>query len=252
MLGPPQAQRAIILRTRAFGESDRIVTFLTEARGKLTGIAKGARNSRRRFVNCLDPFTLVQVHFRERPTAGLVFMDRCDLLSPPGPLCDPIKFAYGSYLLEVIDQLTVEDAASSDLFELLRDSLDGLRTGPATAGFLRSFELRVLRDCGLTPSTSACHACRAPLTESTCRFEAPTGILLCTSCGAGRGGSIEIAAQTLACLQELQACSPRDAQNLPLTGPTRRESALLLGHWLALHLVRPLKSPALIEALAAG
>lgn len=252
MLGPPQAQRAIILRTRAFGESDRIVTFLTEARGKLTGIAKGARNSRRRFVNCLDPFTLVRVHFRERHTAGLVFMDRCDLLAAPGSLCDPIKFAYGSYLLEVIDQLTVEDAASSDLFELLRDSLDGLRSGPATAGFLRSFELRVLEGCGLTPSTSACHGCRALLVEATCWFEAPTGSLLCAACGAGRSGCVEITAQTLSCLRELMTCSPRDAQNTLLAAPTRRESAMLLGHWLALHLVRPLKSPALIEALATG
>ncbi len=34
---------AIVLRSRDYGESDRIVTFLTLDYGKLTGIAKGAR-----------------------------------------------------------------------------------------------------------------------------------------------------------------------------------------------------------------
>ena len=32
---------AIVLRTWPFGESDKIVSFLTENHGKLTGIAKG-------------------------------------------------------------------------------------------------------------------------------------------------------------------------------------------------------------------
>src|SRR5512146_532410 len=105
-MGPSQASEAIILRTRAYGESDKIVTFLTNDAGKLTGIAKGAKNSRRRFANCLDPFTEVRVHFRARPGAGLVFMESCDLLRPTGSLAEPNKFAYGSYLIELVDQLT--------------------------------------------------------------------------------------------------------------------------------------------------
>jgi len=44
---------AIVLRSRPFGESDKIVSFLTESYGKLTGIAKGAKRSRKRFVNPL-------------------------------------------------------------------------------------------------------------------------------------------------------------------------------------------------------
>jgi DNA repair protein RecO len=35
---------AFVLHARAYGESDRIVTLLTEQHGKLAGIAKGAKN----------------------------------------------------------------------------------------------------------------------------------------------------------------------------------------------------------------
>ena len=39
--------QAIILSSRVFGESDKILRFLTLRSGKLTGIAKGARRARR-------------------------------------------------------------------------------------------------------------------------------------------------------------------------------------------------------------
>jgi DNA repair protein RecO (recombination protein O) len=65
---------AIVLRWRAYGESDKIATFLTEDFGKLTGIAKGAKNSRRRFPNSLEPLARVRVHFRQKPTANLAFL----------------------------------------------------------------------------------------------------------------------------------------------------------------------------------
>ena len=55
---------AIVLRSRAHGESDKIVTFLTRDWGKVTGIAKGAKRSRHRFVNVLEAFTQVQLRFR--------------------------------------------------------------------------------------------------------------------------------------------------------------------------------------------
>src|SRR5438105_8896938 len=118
-MGPAQTSEAIILRSRPYGKSDKIVTLLTHGMGKLTGIAKGAKNSRRRFANCLEPFTRVCVHFRARPNASLVFLDSCDLLHPPGVLTEPAKFAYGSYLVELVDQLTAEAQPVRELYELL-------------------------------------------------------------------------------------------------------------------------------------
>ena len=47
---------AIVLRCLDYGESDRIVTFYTRDYGKLRGIAKGARRSRKRFANALELF----------------------------------------------------------------------------------------------------------------------------------------------------------------------------------------------------
>ncbi|MCP6756869.1 DNA repair protein RecO, partial [Klebsiella pneumoniae] len=77
------------LRWRAYGESDKIATFLTAEFGKLTGIAKGAKNSRRRFANSLEPLARVRVHFRQKPTATMAFLESCELLGSTAAFSDP-------------------------------------------------------------------------------------------------------------------------------------------------------------------
>src|ERR1700692_1225758 len=57
---------ALILRTYTLGESDRIVVFLTRDRGKKRGVAKNARQSRRRFGGALEPMTCGRVAYVEK------------------------------------------------------------------------------------------------------------------------------------------------------------------------------------------
>src|SRR4030042_422128 len=47
---------AIVIRSLNYGESDKIITFFTREFGKLKGIAKGARRSRKRFQKALGLF----------------------------------------------------------------------------------------------------------------------------------------------------------------------------------------------------
>ncbi|HSC41785.1 MAG TPA: DNA repair protein RecO, partial [Candidatus Binatia bacterium] len=72
---------AIVLRNRPYGESDKIVSFFTDKFGKLTGIAKGALRSRRRFVNSLEPFSLINLKFQDPPHSNLVFIIAADLVN---------------------------------------------------------------------------------------------------------------------------------------------------------------------------
>ena len=126
---------AIVLRWRAYGESDKIATFLTEDFGKLTGIAKGAKNSRRRFANSLEPLARVRVHFRQNA-------DRESRLS--GELraaqqhrgvqrSDPLRLR--ELLVELADQLTLEDDPVPGFYALLDEALAELERGPATTRF---------------------------------------------------------------------------------------------------------------------
>ena len=250
-MGPPQTSEAIILRSRAYGESDQIVTFLTETAGKLTGIAKGAKNSRRRFANCLQPFTRVRVHYRTRPGTSLVFMDSCDLLQAPAGLVEPAKFAYGSYLVELVDQFTEEADPVAPLFRLLAGALDALQQGMASGAFLRAFELSLLHHSGYAPQLWACAQCTTPLAREARAFVDPsTGRAVCARCRTGSDAGVVVAGDTLAALEAVQGLSLAEARVRRFGPSVGAEAAQLMGHLLAQHLPRPLRSVKLIAALA--
>src|SRR5271155_6204463 len=97
---------AIVIRTRDYAEADRIVTLLTRDFGKLSGIAKGAKASRRRFERKLEPFSHVNLFFRRRPNGQLVFITRAEAAADLDPFViedDLGKIALGSYMLELAD-----------------------------------------------------------------------------------------------------------------------------------------------------
>ena len=70
---------AIILRTRDYRESDRLITFFSRSQGQLTGIAKGARRSKKRFVHTLEPLSHVLITYADRSSSGLVRIDASEL-----------------------------------------------------------------------------------------------------------------------------------------------------------------------------
>jgi DNA repair protein RecO (recombination protein O) len=250
-MGPSHVSEAIILRSRVYGESDKIVTFLTADVGKLTGIAKGAKNSRRRFANCLDSFTRVRVHFRTRAGASMAFMESCDLLQPAGILSEPTKFAYGSYLIELVDQLTGEAQPVLELYNLLSEGLDELRQGAATPPFLRVFELRLLHDAGYDPQLQSCARCHRALLSLEQVFLEPTeGSFVCTACRAPGQAVIAVTGQTLKILDAIKRASLGEARRRRFTATTATEAAQMMSHLLALHLPRPLRSTKLIADLS--
>ena len=53
--------KAIVAGALPYGDSDLVVSFLTEEHGLLKGFAKGARKSQKRFAGCFEPFTLLRI-----------------------------------------------------------------------------------------------------------------------------------------------------------------------------------------------
>src|SRR5436305_6498573 len=74
---------ALVLRTYKLGESDRIVVFLTEDRGKKRGVAKGARRPKSKFVGALEPLTRVRVAYFEKERRELVGMNYAEPARSP-------------------------------------------------------------------------------------------------------------------------------------------------------------------------
>lgn len=179
------ATPAFVLHARPFGESDRIVTFITESQGKLTGIAKGAKNSRRRFAGTLEPFVHVRVVFRQKPTTDLAFLLRCELLEAlRGFTRDLDRFGAGSYVLELTDRMVLGRETGGSVYRLVRATLGLLDDGAlAMDPLLRAFELHLLAASGYGPALDRCRGCdTSTLTAETSYLAVGRGGFVCRVC----------------------------------------------------------------------
>ena len=71
---------AFVLRTGSLGESDVLITLFTRELGKVRGVARGARRSRKRFGGALEPLTRVRASFVEREGRDLVQVNDLEVL----------------------------------------------------------------------------------------------------------------------------------------------------------------------------
>ncbi|MBF6567806.1 MAG: DNA repair protein RecO [Candidatus Binataceae bacterium] len=163
---------AIVLRARDYSESDRIVTLLTRDLGKLSGIARGAKASRRRFAGKLEPFSHVMLYFRRRPHGELVFITRAEGASlAPIILDDDLgKIALGSYMVELADSLASAEAEARQAYSILADSLLTLAAAGSSPALRQAFELKILGWAGFGLEFDRCRVCATPSADSTLRF----------------------------------------------------------------------------------
>ena len=142
---PLHTTDALILRTYKLGESDRIVVFLTRDRGKKRGVAKNARQSRRRFGGALEPLTYGRVGYVERERRDLVRLDYVEQLRSPLSAVDGEALGYVSYFAELIDEWAQEADPNETLFRLGASMTDAIAAGVPIEPLARYFEFWLLR-----------------------------------------------------------------------------------------------------------
>jgi DNA repair protein RecO len=136
---------ALILRTYKLGESDRIVVFLTRDRGKKRGVAKNARQSRRRFGGALEPLTYGRVGYFERERRELVSLDFVEPVRSPLSALEGEALGYVGYFAELIDEWAQEADPNETLYRLGASMVDAMAVGVPIEPLARYFEFWLLR-----------------------------------------------------------------------------------------------------------
>jgi DNA repair protein RecO (recombination protein O) len=242
---------AIVLRARDYAESDRIVTLLTRDCGKLGGIAKGAKSSRRRFERKLEPLTQVTLFFRRRPHGELVFITRAEPPPAPAPILDDDlgKIALASYIAELADALTGEAADSADAYTMVVRAFSALGRSGASAAMRQSFELNLLRVAGFGLEFARCRVCGnlPSAAGAAAYFVVARGGVVCARCRAhAPEGAVRLSTASAAAMAEL-ACAP--VENAARMTDAGAEGALALARFLGSILDRRLRSAALLDSL---
>lgn len=247
---PLYVTEAVVLRSWSYGESDKIVSFLTRDHGKIRGIAKGAKRSRRRFVNTLEPFSLLRLRFQERSPGSLAFIQGCDFIEVFRHLTSTLeRIACASYLVEVTDELTRERDESRLLFEHLRDGLIFLEAQDPTQSFLTFYELKLLRLSGYQPVLGQCRRCaraRGLEPENRWRFSFPDGGLICESCSAFKKESWPVSVQALDALARIERVESAAALP-PVPASAVEESREIVSRFIQFQINKTLKSAPFLQ-----
>lgn len=242
---------AIVLRAWPFGESDKIVSFLTEKHGKLRGIAKGAKRSRKRFVNSLEPFSVVNLRFQDRAQRNLVFILASDLsLGFKQLLTSLDKISFASYLVEITDGLIGEREENCLIFRHLRDGLTHLEEHSTSLTFLTSFELKLLRLAGYQPLLDGCRLCgreRRDRFPTRWHFSSRDGGILCQSCSRLRKEIFSLSPATLEVLTNLQEEKSMPSSDASPPSQVLKEIRSVVVRFLEFHMEREIKSAALLS-----
>lgn len=177
---------AVVLRSVAYGEADRIVTLLTESRGKVAVMARGARKSRRRFAGALEPYALIEAELSlGRGSVGRLSQARV-VRAFPGILADLGRMSVAAAGLELLRELSGErDEPDARLLPTVIRFFELAETGSSDA--LRyAFALRVLAVLGLSPNLARCGRCGRPAPPGQAAlFDPGLGAIVCRACGGG-------------------------------------------------------------------
>ena len=170
---------AIVLRTYPLRESDLLVTLFTRLEGKVKGVARAAKKSKRRFGGALEPMTYVRAVYDERERQELVRLDSCEVIE--SPMSGEVTFARATalaHVAELLDQLMPDREASDAVFRLTLAVIAELR-GRALWMPVTYFELWMTRLMGFLPEFAECAVCGRSLNGTRAYWHALADGLVC-------------------------------------------------------------------------
>ncbi|MDY7036084.1 MAG: DNA repair protein RecO [Thermodesulfobacteriota bacterium] len=240
---------AIIMRIKEFGESDLLVTFFTPDQGRLKGVAKGARKSRKRFVNCLDSFSLVDLGYSEKREGDLSFLHSGKLIDAyPGLRSDFGAMARAGYMVELVEILFPWGVADREMFELLKKSLASMAKGEKVDLILIIFELGAMVLGGYGINFDRCCICERPYKgEGRAVFKREKGRIACLKCQNESALCPGLNPETVRIIKLIQSSPVAFLRELSLKEDIVSEIKPLLKLHREYHIERKLKTARYVE-----
>jgi DNA repair protein RecO (recombination protein O) len=162
----------INLKTSPLGESDRLITLLTEEQGLLRAVAPGARKHRSTLGGRSGLFVVNQLLIAKGRTLDKIIQAET-LESYPGLSQDLSKLTASQYIAELIIDQALSDQPQAELFLFLRQYLTLLEQLPQAAilACLTHALFQLLIYAGIAPQVQACCVSRRAVVPELDRLD---------------------------------------------------------------------------------
>ena len=186
-MSTPVTTDALLLRAVDYRDADRVFTFFTHGLGVVSAIARGAKNSKRRFAGVLEPYLVLRVELE--PSRGeLMTLKRAELSrSFTGILSDLGRMEVAGAALALVRDAHPARVPDEPLFMNMLQYLTIVDVeGDASRATLLSFALRVLALSGVAPRLDSCGRSGEPVpAEKPAYFDPALGAVVSRRFGGG-------------------------------------------------------------------
>ncbi|NLC51279.1 MAG: DNA repair protein RecO, partial [Firmicutes bacterium] len=177
---------ALVLHSRHFNESDRLVRFLTCDRGKIDAVVRGARKTKSKLAAGVEPFTYGHyVFYQGRSLATLTQQQTKENFNFFHRGLE--DYGYALYFAELTDRLLEKNEPVTAFCQLLLAAWRSLNSKEKSLNrelLSRAYELKLLTLLGYAPVIDSCVLCGAKDTVDS--FSAEQGGSLCSKCSLGQ------------------------------------------------------------------
>lgn len=209
-----------MLRGRALGEADRIITLFSSESGKLDAVAKGVRRAKSHLAGRLEFGNECELQMHRGRSLDVIV--HADIVAAPWQaLVEPERFAVAQLCAELIDAFCEPELAMPEVYSLLAGALGAIVATDVPGSIIPRFSYRLLAALGIEPPVDACIRCSRAL-DSRAWVDGDAGGFICATCRERWRDLIELDADDLKNLVEI--ATPRGAR-----GATMRARARVAG-----------------------
>lgn len=180
------ADQGIVLKTQDHAETDRIAVVLSESRGRLDLLAKGARRLDEAAGAALDVLNVVELVYYQRRSDLHLLREASIIRTFPGIRADLARLESALSLVGWALSLVPKELPEPRAFRLTLSFLIALEGGFPPAIAPLAYGLRLLSLFGYRPHLKGCLGCGS---EGELTWSPERGGLLCRACG-GRGETL--------------------------------------------------------------
>jgi DNA repair protein RecO (recombination protein O) len=231
----------VVVRSHKIGETDRIITIITQDSGKVRAVAKGVRKPGSRFGSRLEPMSHVQLQlYRGRE---LDIVNQVELVEVAGNVRGNLECTTDALAMcEIAERLSQERTPSPHLYRMLVGGIRRLNAEYSGA-VLPALQLRLLAAEGVGPSFDRCIICDAE--EGLDTLDVAGGGLRCKDHPRG----FTVTAEAVSMVKEILRGNVasqlrRDIVPKSVEEEVKRIARMLMEH----HLERRIRSQSLFES----
>lgn len=181
---------ALVLKSFGLSEADKIVVFLTQDKGLVRGVAKGAKRLKSRFGGSLEPFSIVRLSYFQKEDRELVSIKQCDIIKTLfANASNPQVFQKFAYIVEILNDFSPPSDPNERLyrmakvcFETSNENLENLEQ------IILYFEFWLLKLGGYLPSWEKCNICKRELAPNEKANLQTNFHLVCHKCQNSKNG----------------------------------------------------------------